>query len=286
MLNFQFDRQVTLNLLGPLIKIFSKRNIRRIPILMYHSISNSLKNSVHPYYQTSTSPDIFRKHMRFLYESKYSVINIQDFSKSLVNQDGELYKAVILTFDDGFKDFYKQAFPILERYGFSASVFLPTAYIGRKPIKFLKKECLTWDEVRLLRQKGIIFGSHTVNHFKLYDMKMDDIQFEIGNSKKRIEHEIEEEIDLFSYPFAFPEQDHQFIIKLKTLLLSNGYKRCLSTIIGTENDQKKFYLKRIPVNNYDDFKMFKAKLEGLYDWVHSVQYLVKTIKSAKARYIR
>jgi hypothetical protein len=117
-------------------------------------------------------------------------------------------------------------------------------------------------------------------------MKMDDIQFEIENSKIKIEREIEEEIDTLSYPFAFPEQDHQFITKLRTLLLSNGYKRCLSTIIGTENNKKKFYLKRIPVNNYDDLKLFKAKLEGLYDWVHSVQYVFKTIKSAKARYVR
>ena len=122
MLNFQFDRHVTLNVFGPITKIFSKRNRCCIPILMYHSISNHLENSVHPYYQTSTSPDIFRKHMRFLHEKEYSVISIQDFSKNLVNQDSEACKAVILTFDDGFKDFYKHAFPILEHYGYSASV--------------------------------------------------------------------------------------------------------------------------------------------------------------------
>jgi peptidoglycan/xylan/chitin deacetylase (PgdA/CDA1 family) len=253
---------------------------------MYHSISKSTDNSLHPYYQTTTSPEIFSKHMKFLHENRYSVINLQDLSKNLINLNGESYKAVILTFDDGYNDFYEEAFPILEQRRYPASVFLPTAYIGSRPIKFLGKECLTWDKVRLLRQRGIKFGSHTVNHFKLSHMKMGDIKCEIENSKNKIEYEIGEEIDTFSYPFAFPEEDHQFRKDLKALLLSCGYKRCLSTIIGTVNDRRSFYLKRVPVNNYDDLKMFKAKLEGLYDWIHPVQYLYKTTKSAGATFLR
>ena len=122
------------------MKILPRRNRCQIPILMYHSISKTIENSVHPYYQTSTSPEIFGKHMKFLHENKYSVINLQDVSKNLVDKNNELYKAVILTFDDGFCDFYTEAFPTLERHGYSASVFLPTAYIGNRPIKFLKKK--------------------------------------------------------------------------------------------------------------------------------------------------
>jgi peptidoglycan/xylan/chitin deacetylase (PgdA/CDA1 family) len=284
-LDFRVDRFLTLNLFYPLSRVLPKRRSRRIPILMYHSISGEMGNAVHPYYQTNTSPQIFAEHMKFLHDNEYSVINLKELSQFLNDEKDEDRKAVVLTFDDGFSDFYTEAFPILEQHGYPASVFLPTAYIGNKPIKFLTRDCLTWKEIRFLNNCGVTFGSHTVNHFKLHGMAMDVIKFEIENSKKRIEYEIGDEIETFSYPFAFPEKDRQFIKKLKTLLLSCGYKRCLSTIIGTENDKKNFFFKRIPVNHYDDIKMFKAKLEGLYDWVHNIQYLNKTIGFYRAKYI-
>ena len=56
-------------------------------------------------------------------------------------------------------------------------MFLPTAFIDNKRLRFKDKECLSWEEVRDLRSKGVLFGSHTVNHSKLTMLKKDDIEF-------------------------------------------------------------------------------------------------------------
>ena len=84
-----------------------------------------------------------------------------------------------ITFDDGFRDFHTQAWPILERHCFTATMFLPTAYISEQRRSFQSKECLTWEEVRELRANGVRFGSHTVNHPMLHDMTWDGILSEL-----------------------------------------------------------------------------------------------------------
>jgi len=189
---------------------------------------------------------------------------------------------VVITFDDGFRDFYTEAFPILQKYVFNATMFLPTAFIDNKRLKFKGKECLSWEEVRELHSKGITFGSHTVNHPKLTLLKKDDIKFEITRSKEKIEHEIGEPIKSFSYPYAFPETDNAFAKYLRSIIEAGGYENGVTTRIGTATKGDDiFFLKRIPVNTFDDIALFKAKLEGGYDWLHKFQYFVKSIKRSR-----
>ena len=78
-------------------------------------------------------------------------------------------RAVVITFDDGFRDFYTAAFPVMQEHQFTATVFLPTAFIGEDRRSFKGAECLTWEEVRRLRRAGVQFGSHTVNHPRLVE---------------------------------------------------------------------------------------------------------------------
>ena len=70
---------------------------------------------------------------------------------------------MVITFDDGYRDFYRQAFPVLNQYGFSATVFLPTAHVGERAVAFKGKECLTWGQVREL-QSGRAFFRFSYGH--------------------------------------------------------------------------------------------------------------------------
>lgn len=297
----RLDRLATLHIASPLRRLVCQNKEPRIPILMYHSISEGMQKNVHPYYEITTTPDVFDHHMQYLHENNYRVITLAQAVKILTNAQLETRNKepetrisepatrnsepgtrnhVVLTFDDGYRDFYTNAFPVLEKYGFTATVFLPTGSIGDKRQVFNTRECLNWEEVCELNKKGVNFGSHTVTHPELKYLKKDEIEYELRKSKETIEAKIGEAIDSFSYPYAFPEAQDGFKEYLKEVLEHYGYKTCVSTIIGTVtegNDQ--FLLKRIPVNAYDDLMLFKAKLEGGYDWMHRLQYASKQIRS-------
>ncbi|MCK5509902.1 MAG: polysaccharide deacetylase family protein [Desulfobacterales bacterium] len=251
---------------------------------MYHSISNDAEDDIHPYYRINTSPSFFDRHMQFLYENSYKVIDLNQAVKILrepINQStNQPINYVVITFDDGFRDFYTEAFPILQKYGYRATVFLPTAFIDNQKHKLKDKDHLNWDEVKELFAKGITFGSHTVSHPQLKNIDHNKIEYELRQSKEHIEVMLGREINLFSYPYKFPEEDKKFIKYLKDVLVKSGYEYCVTTKIGNTTPKSDcYFLKRIPVNLYDDLQFFNAKLEGAYNWLQKFQYVFKKFKN-------
>jgi len=269
------DRLATLYLAHPLMRIQQRTKEKGVPILMYHSISELPGRTCHPYFETSTSPRVFEEHMKYLFENGYSSIALNELPTVMRNGKGAS-KSVVITFDDGYRDFLINAFPILEKYGFRAIVFLATGLMGSRNSKFDGVDFLDWEEVRGLRRRGVSFGSHTVNHLKLKNLQLKEMEAEIVDSKKEIASRLGESIDAFSYPYAFPEGRVDFLEEYFGLLERSGYRFCVTTVIGSvKNGDNLLALKRIPVNEYDDPALFKAKLDGLYDWVHVPQYLKK-----------
>jgi peptidoglycan/xylan/chitin deacetylase (PgdA/CDA1 family) len=276
-MSFRLDRFATLYFVHPVQRRMSG-NKPSIPILMYHSITDEDEAKVHAYYRTATSPSVFTQHMHYLHDLGYSTINLAD-AVSLLQNGGSTKKYAVVTFDDGYADFYTQAFPALSRYGFTATVFLPTGYIGTVPVQFKGKDCLTWSEVRELRKYGISFGSHTVTHPQLSTLDASTVRSEIVNSRKAIEDNLGESVDSFAYPFAFPEENSSFVRMLRNVLLESGYHQGVSTRIGTARQQEdRYFLRRLPMNSLDDIPLFDAKLEGGYDWLHKVQRASKLLK--------
>jgi peptidoglycan/xylan/chitin deacetylase (PgdA/CDA1 family) len=279
MLHLRADRFVSLYGVRPVRRVFSRRSYAQIPILMYHSISTSLYESIHPYFETNTSPEVFDSQMKYLSEEGYSTISPSDVVALLHSGARDARKKVVITFDDGFRDFYTDAAPILKKYGLNATMYLPTAFIDQAGKPLLGKECLSWSEVRELYSIGMAFGSHTVTHPTLKFLPEIDLEREIRVSKETIENELGVSIDSFAYPYAFPEQDPAFAHRLRDLLKSSGYDNGVSTVIGSvQNLEERFFLRRLPVNSWDDLKFFRAKLDGDYDWLRIPQYLKKLIR--------
>ena len=161
----------------------------------------------------------------------------------------------------------------------AATVFLPTGFIGDSPLKFKDRDCLAWRDVRELAEDGVAFGSHTVTHPQLAGLGPEAISRELDGSKQAIEDRLGRPVTCFSYPYRFPEEDGPFKSRLGALLHDAGYTHGVTTVIGRAGQgENPLFLKRLPVNSADDLALFRAKLEGGYDWLHRPQYISKKVK--------
>ena len=311
------DRLITLWLAR--LYASSNRDAGVLPILMYHSISREPEPGVHPYYQVRTHPEVFARHMAWLAAHGYRGVDLEtglqqwsnapaheppvvcsSLSPREVGGEGrgegtpaflagrppqqlqgvsQQPRPVAITFDDGFQDVLTEAWPVLARHGFTASVFLPTAFIGEQRRCFQNQPCLTWNEVRDLRRGGLRFGSHTVHHGVLYGMDWPQIQEEIKVSKQDMEQQLGERVTTFAYPYAYPRSDGAYVSRLSALLRESGYECCVTTRVGrARQGDSPCTLKRLPANSLDDDRLFEAKLAGAYDWVGPAQHGFKTLQ--------
>jgi peptidoglycan/xylan/chitin deacetylase (PgdA/CDA1 family) len=281
-MSVRLDRLLSLCLFQPLRRSLGGTGGFRLPVLMYHSISDGAEADVPAYYRTSTSPGTFAAQMAWLQAHGFKAVNLKTGLRMLHGEEEAREKSVVLTFDDGYRDFRTAAFPALQQYGFSATVFLVTAFSGRDPIRFKTRECLTWDDARELQQAGIEFGSHTVNHSMLVDLAWEAIDKELRVSKAEIEQRLGERVVSFAYPYAFPSSRPDFVSRLGGLLRDAGYECCATTDIGTASAASNpFAIPRLPVNGDDDAKLLQAKLDGSYDWMAAPQGWFKALKQWK-----
>ena len=259
-----------------MVRFWGPKAGAHVPILMYHSISNNLFGMSHPYYHINTLPAVFSEQMRWLRNAGYRTVGLAEAWAGLASE-ADLSNAVVLTFANGYRDFYTDAIEVLTQCGFSATMFLATDRIRRTSIRMEGADYLTWREVKLLRQAGIQFGSHTVTHPDLRSSCPDQIEYELGHSKEVIEQNLGVPVDSFSYPFAFPEEDNNFMRFLQDMLQNTGFDYGVSTILGrASRNSNRYFLPRLPVNNWDDISLLRAKLEGGYDWLHWAQILKKS----------
>jgi peptidoglycan/xylan/chitin deacetylase (PgdA/CDA1 family) len=275
------DRVATLSIARPLSRAGVLTPSAGVPVLMYHSVSNDAEPGVPPYYRVATSPQNFRRHLQWIREDGRTAVDLASALRLLVRDPAAARTAVVVTFDDGFRDFYTDAWPALSDFGFTATMFLPTAFIGHARRRFKGRECLTWPEVREMHAQGITFGAHTVTHPTLYGLGWSDIRRELRDSRAEIQNTLASPIDTFAYPYAFPQEDREYVQRFEGELTTAGYVAAVTTIIGrAAASSPRLLLPRLPVNDADDRSLFMSKLAGHYDWMARAQ---RTFRSMKTR---
>lgn len=218
------------------------------PILMYHHMGSIERPS-----RTYLEPELFEKQLAYCAESGFSVVDLAGLVEDIRGGRATPVNSIAITFDDGWYDNYTRAFPILQRRGISATVFLVSGRIGLEGY-------LGWKEIREMRRAGIRFGAHTVSHPRLTELSLSDMRNEIGDCKKALEDGLEEEVPLFCYPYGF------FNGAVRDLVEEAGYRgACCNSPGRLWSDGDVFALKRVTMTyRMNNRLVLSAALSGYY----------------------
>jgi peptidoglycan/xylan/chitin deacetylase (PgdA/CDA1 family) len=169
--------------------------VLRVPILMYHYISVPPPDADAVRLDLSVPPERFAEHLRYLREAGYVSITLYDLFLALQAGYPLPGKPVIITLDDGHRDTYTAAFPLLKQYGFTATFFVLTGLIDEG-----RPEYLTWDQVIEMDRAGMDVEAHGHTHVDLSGRDADYLVWQILGSKEAIEARTHKAVRFFCYP--------------------------------------------------------------------------------------
>lgn len=176
----------------------------RVSILNYHHVSSNPAPDMDTAKITTLLAD-FERQMQYLAENNYTTITMQQLKDALEGQSPELVEGknnlparpIILTFDDGYVDFYTNAYPILQKYRLKAYEALISDFVDKTTAY------LTWDQIKQMQASGLVdFIAHSRHHKKLTELSPGEMDYEIAGSKQVIESQLGKSVDWFVYPYG------------------------------------------------------------------------------------
>ncbi|WP_448588234.1 polysaccharide deacetylase family protein [Thermocrinis sp.] len=209
-------------------------------VLMFHNVAKPPKSA--RLKSLYVKPDKFEKWMRILSKLNYKFVKEEDLAPK--------GRGVLLTFDDAYKDFLENAFPVIKELRAHAIVFVPAGLVGQfnrwdfKKVNAIKP-IMSWDELSYLVKAGIEIGSHTLSHPFLTKLSIKDAKREIEDSKKLLEDKLGVKIKSFCYPYGDYNQE------IAELVREAGYEYAYTTVKGKYKDSpNRWEIKRIYISGY------------------------------------
>lgn len=200
-----------------------------VPILMYHYIGNNPNPADKLRDNLSVAPDIFEKQMTHLASHGYTPITLDTLYAGLKKTAGLPNKPIILTFDDGYIDFYINAFPILQRFNFHAVSFIPTGLMDQGYY-------LHWDQIKQMDATGLIsFQAHSVNHYNLPSLNQQQLIYQVTQSKKILESQLGKPVNFMAYPYGTSDE------RVWAATKAAGYLGSAGTWYGTVETEGTIY---------------------------------------------
>lgn len=229
-------------------------------ILMYHSIGEEGAALDGYGSKLNVLPATFEKQMKFLKNHNYKVIPLREFIEKVKKGKKIPHKTIAITFDDGLKNNFLNAYPPLKKYNFPATIFAVTDFIG-------KEKFLTPADINIMQENNITIGSHTTSHAWLPDLNEEGIRRELAVSKKILENMTGKTVDILSYPIgAFDE-------KVKRIAKETGYIGAVATNPGKDYpDNDPYALKRIRISmTSDNLFTFWVETSGYYTFIKEIR---------------
>ncbi len=229
-----------------------------LPILMYHQVAE-IPRKLDPH-GLAVSPTRFEQQMSYLARNGYSCIGLPEAVYSLQRGGKVPARSFVLTFDDGYQDFYSHACPILERFGFTATIFLVAGCMGSMSNWWGQDgarsgRLLSWDDAQELVMRGYTIGSHSISHPFLNSLDDQSACTQIQISKALLKERLGTQVEFFSYPFSDGDS------RIEGLVKAAGYTAACA---GNDGPWNIFHLWRVPCRQYDTSLTFTLKVSGWY----------------------
>lgn len=213
-----------------------------VPVLSYYRLSKNKPSKI------AITQDDFKAQMKYLKDNGYHVITLDQLLGFLDYQEQIPEKSVVITFDDGWISVYDIAFPILKEYGFPATIFIYTDFVGGG-------KAMSWKHIKELSEAGFDIQCQTKTHRNLTVLKnkesfkqyFNSLEMEISYPKKLIEKKLNKECNCLAYPYG--ETNNLVIAMLK----KHGYRAAFTV----DNQSNPFFI--------DKYKISRSAIYGKYD---------------------
>ena len=236
----------------------------KVPILFYHKIGwppPEVRNR-HLY----VTPENFAAQMGYLRRHGYHPLTLAELGRALKDGTALPKRPVVISFDDGHRDNYTQAFPVLQRHNLKATIFIVTDFIGQnagwQPSRkeTFAEPLLSWEQIREMQRGGIVFGSHTCTHPKLNQVPLAQARQEIINSRSKLEDGLGATVESFCYPYG------EYNREVADLVQEAGYTAACIVEHGNRHSPEDIYtLKRVFIWSDTPLWRFAYYLTSFYD---------------------
>ena len=244
--------------------------------LIYRKLVKQKPYRIVIYYHGIAAKDVerFQEQMEYL-AKKFVVLKVSQINNMSIETCS---RAVAITFDDAFENVMKNAEPILKKLNLPFAVFVPTGSLGQTPgwkacgCEDQNNSVMTAEQIEMLDKTDVQMFSHTVSHPELSKIDDDQLQFELGNSKKTLEDILGHEVNAVSYPHGdCNERVYEFAHKA-------GYKLGFTIIPGNvANTTDPLRISRIKILPNDPMIIFKLKVSGAYNATRVLSIIKKSI---------
>ncbi len=231
-----------------------------VPILLYHSIS---RDATPQFAKWTVHPEVFAAHIAYLHDHCYTPITVTQLATAMTDSSVRIPDwPVVLTFDDGFADFYTGALPLLKSYGFATTLYITTGFIGDTS-RWLYREgegerpMLTWSQIAEISTSGVECGAHSHSHPQLDTLPPSVARDEIIRSKTILEHHLGRQVSTFAYPHGY------YGSVVRRLVQQAGFSSaCAGKNAMSATTDDRFALARITVTADTDVEGFGRLLAG------------------------
>ncbi len=224
----------------------------RVPILMYHYVSELPPNADRYRRDLTVSPERFAAQLQYLDDAGYHTVTLSDLYFYWTQGYPLPGKPIVLTFDDGYRDAYEVVFPMLLDHGFSGTFFVLAT-----PAHFEQPEYLTWAQMKEMSDAGMAIEAHGRDHVDLRDRSYDYLVYQILGIQEAIHHHTGRLPRFFCYPSG------QYDADVIAVLEAAGYWGAVTTQWGaTETFAGRYQMPRIRIRGSDSLQTFIDKLEG------------------------